>query len=112
MKLDVHIDSDLSASLQAEIVAAEKAVTVGVTRTGEALKAAWRTQVTSAGLGRRLANAICGLDQLLGKGKARKKATIPEGSPSILLAHSPGGDAAVEVGRGPLGDPQNPGGPF
>ena len=58
MKLDVHIDGDLSASLEAEIVAAEKAVTVGVTRTGEALKAAWRAQVTGAGLGRRLANAI------------------------------------------------------
>ena len=38
--------------------AAEKAVTLGVTRTGEALKAAWRAQVTGAGLGRRLANAI------------------------------------------------------
>ena len=33
-------------------------MTVGVTRTGEALKAAWRAQVTGAGLGRRLANAI------------------------------------------------------
>ena len=59
MKLDVHIDGDLSASLESEIAAAEKAVTLlGVTRTGEALKAAWRAQVTGAGLGRRLANAI------------------------------------------------------
>ena len=58
MRLDVHVDGDLSASLEAEIAAAEKAVTVGVTRTGEALKAAWRAQVTGAGLGRRLANAI------------------------------------------------------
>ena len=73
MKLDVHVDGDLSAAFEAEIVAAEKAVTVGVTRTGEALKAAWRTQVTSAGLGRRLANAICGLDQLLGEGKAQEE---------------------------------------
>ena len=51
MKLDVHVDGDLSAVLEAEIVAAEKAVTVGVARTGEALKAAWRAQVTGAGLG-------------------------------------------------------------
>jgi hypothetical protein len=58
VKLDVHIDGDLSASLESEIAAAEKAVTLGVTRTGEALKAAWRAQVTGAGLGRRLANAI------------------------------------------------------
>ena len=58
MKLDVHIDGDMATSLQAEIVAAEKAVTIGVTRAGEALKAAWRAQVTGAGLGRRLANAI------------------------------------------------------
>ena len=38
MRLDVHVDGDLSASLEAEIAAAERAVTVGVTRTGEALK--------------------------------------------------------------------------
>jgi hypothetical protein len=58
VKLDVNIDGDLSAVLEAEIVAAEKAVTLGITRAGEALKAAWRAQVTGAGLGRRLANAI------------------------------------------------------
>ena len=58
MKLDIHVDGDLSAVLEAEIVAAEKAVTIGVTRRGEALKAAWRAQVTRAGLGQRLANAI------------------------------------------------------
>jgi hypothetical protein len=58
VKLDVQIDGDLAASLEAEIAAAERAVTVGVARTGEALKAAWRAQVTGAGLGRRLANAI------------------------------------------------------
>jgi hypothetical protein len=58
MKLDVQIDGDLSAALDVEIVAAEKAVTAGVARTGEALKVAWRAQVTGAGLGRRLANAI------------------------------------------------------
>jgi len=58
VKLDVEIHGDLSAAFEAEIVAAEKAVTAGVARTGEALKAAWRAQVTGAGLGRRLANAI------------------------------------------------------
>jgi hypothetical protein len=39
LKLDMGIDGDLSALLDAEIVAAEKAVTTGVGRTGEALKA-------------------------------------------------------------------------
>jgi hypothetical protein len=58
MRFEVHIDGDLNGLLEAEIVAAEKAVTAGVARTGEALKAAWRAQVTGAGLGRRLANAI------------------------------------------------------
>jgi hypothetical protein len=58
VKLDVRIDGNLDALLKAEIAAAEKAVTAGVTRTGETLKAAWRAQVTGAGLGRRLANAI------------------------------------------------------
>jgi Family of unknown function (DUF6441) len=58
MRLDVQIDGDLAASLRSEIGIAEKAVTVGVTRTGEALKAAWRAQVTGAGLGKRLANSI------------------------------------------------------
>ena len=44
--------------MEAEIVAGERAVTVGVVRTGAALKSAWRAQMTGAGLGRRLANAI------------------------------------------------------
>lgn len=58
MRVELRVDGDLTAELQAETRAAERAVTTGVVRTGVGLKAAWRTQVTGAGLGQRLANTI------------------------------------------------------
>ena len=57
MKLDVSPTSR-SLMAEAEIVAGERAVTSASSATGDGLKVAWRAQVTGAGLGRRLANAI------------------------------------------------------
>jgi hypothetical protein len=53
-----HLEGDLAQLLYAESVAAERAVTAGVTQTGFGLKAAWRRQAAGAGLGQRLANTI------------------------------------------------------
>lgn len=58
MRILGHLEGDLAQLLYAESVAAERAVTAGVTQTGSGLKAAWRRQVTGAGLGQRLANTI------------------------------------------------------
>lgn len=58
MRLLVEVDGSLAEITEAEIRAAEAAVTAGVRETGGSVRAAWRGSVTSAGLGRRLANAV------------------------------------------------------
>jgi hypothetical protein len=58
MKLDLSITGDIVTAMRAEILAGEKAVTHAMRIAGAGLKADWRAQITSAGLGRRLANTI------------------------------------------------------
>ena len=58
MKLNLDISPDLVAVMAAEISAGEKAVTAAMRDAGAGLKAAWRGQITGAGLGHRLANSI------------------------------------------------------
>ena len=58
MKLKLDITPDLVAAMAAEVKAGEKAVTAAMREAGTGLKSSWRTQVTGAGLGRRLANSI------------------------------------------------------
>jgi hypothetical protein len=56
MRLTAAIQGSLSAYMAAEVRAGEKAVTAGVKQATDGLKLAMRRQVTSAGLGQRLAN--------------------------------------------------------
>ncbi len=58
MKLKLDVTPDLVATMAAEVKAGEKAVTAAMREAGTGLKTAWRGQITSAGLGRRLANSI------------------------------------------------------
>ena len=58
MKLKLDIDPDIVAMMAAEVAAGERAVTAAMREAGTGLKAAWRLQITGAGLGRRLANSI------------------------------------------------------
>ena len=58
MKLKLDITPDLVAAMAAEVKAGEKAVTAAMREAGTGLKSSWRTQITGAGLGRRLANSI------------------------------------------------------
>ena len=58
MKLKLDINPDIVAMMQAEITAGEKAVSAAMREAGTGLKSAWRTQITGAGLGTRLANSI------------------------------------------------------
>lgn len=58
MRLCIEVDGSLAEITEAEIRAAEAAVTAGVREVGGSVKTAWRGAVTSAGLGRRLANAV------------------------------------------------------
>jgi hypothetical protein len=58
VKLKLDIDPDIVAMMAAEVAAGERAVTAAMREAGTGLKTAWRTQITGAGLGRRLANSI------------------------------------------------------
>lgn len=62
MKIDITLDANIAGMMESEILAAEKAVTGGVREVGDWVKTSWRGQVTGAGLGRRLANTIRGLN--------------------------------------------------
>jgi hypothetical protein len=62
MKIDITLDANIAGMMEAEILAAEKAVTGGVREVGDWVKTSWRGQVTGAGLGQRLANTIRGLN--------------------------------------------------
>jgi hypothetical protein len=57
MRLTAALSGDLRKLLAEEVRAAETAVTTGVRQAGQGLKGELRQQVTSAGLGGRLANA-------------------------------------------------------
>ena len=58
MKLLAGIQGDLRAMMQAEVEAAEHAVTAGVSEAATGLQTDWRAQITGAALGRGLANSI------------------------------------------------------
>ena len=73
MKLKLDITPDLVAMMAAEIRAGEKAVTAATREAGNNLKAAWRAQITGAGLGARLARTI-------------RSEQFPKGKPSLNAA--------------------------
>jgi hypothetical protein len=50
MKLKLDIDPDIVAMMAAEVAAGERAVSAAIREAGTGLKAAWRLQITSAGL--------------------------------------------------------------
>jgi hypothetical protein len=57
MRLEAAIRGDLQAHMKAEMKAGGRAVVAGTRRAADGLKHEMRAQVTSAGLGRRLANS-------------------------------------------------------
>ncbi len=56
--MKLAIDPEIVALMAAEVAAGERAVTAAMREAGAGLKAAWRGQITGAGLGTRLANSI------------------------------------------------------
>ena len=57
MRLEAALQGNLERHMKAEVKAAGRAVVAGTRRAADGLKQEMRTQVTSAGLGRRLANS-------------------------------------------------------
>jgi len=58
VRLIVDIQGDIRVMMKAELEAAERAVTAGVSEAASGLQTAWRSQITGAALGQNLANSI------------------------------------------------------
>ena len=90
----IRIDGlpDFAGLMAAEVAAGERAVTVALREAGSGLKAAWRGQITGAGLGSRLASSI-------------RLASFPKSGDSMNAAALVWSNAPVIVGAhdtGPL----------
>jgi hypothetical protein len=90
MKLKLDITPDLVAMMAAEIRAGEKAVSAATREAGNSLKAAWRAQITGAGLGSRLARTIRSEQFPKGKPSLNAAAVIWSKAPMIVGAHDTG----------------------
>jgi len=90
MKLDVSIAGDIVALMRAELAAGEKAVTTTMNEAGKNLKAAWRAQITGAGLGQRLANTIRSQTYPIGDNSLNAAALVWANAPEIVGAHDTG----------------------
>ena len=90
MKLDLSIAGDIVASMQAEILAGEKAVTRAMRQAGSDLKQNWRGQIAQAGLGRRLANSIRSQTYPKSGESLKAAALVWSNAPQIIGAHDTG----------------------
>jgi len=90
MKIDVKIAPDILALMRAEVAAGEKAVSTTMAEAGAGLKSAWRTQITGAGLGKRLANSIRNQTYPKGRNSLDAAALVWSKAPVIIGAHDTG----------------------
>ena len=90
MKLDIIFTPDLVALMRAEVAAGQKAVSTTMTQAGASLKSAWRTQITGAGLGQRLANTIRSQTYPKGRNSLDAAALVWSNAPVIIGAHDTG----------------------
>ena len=86
----MEILGDISAMMAAEIKAGERAVSKAVTEAGTSVKAAWRSQITGAGLGQRLARTIRSEQFPKGKPSLNAAALVWSKAPVIVGAHDTG----------------------
>ena len=89
MKLRADI-TNIARLMADEVKAGEKAVHFGIRDAGIALKDAWRGQVTSAGLGQRLARTIRSEAYPKGKPSLNASALVWSKAPVIVGAHDTG----------------------
>ena len=86
----LEVLGDVGAMMAAEITAGEKAVTKAVGDAGAGLKTAWRGQITSAGLGQRLARTIRAATYPKGQLSLNAAALVWSKAPVIIGAHDTG----------------------
>ncbi len=90
MKLDLSVTGDIVNAMRAEILAGEKAVTTAMRVAGAGLKSDWRTQITRARLGQRLANTIRSKTYPAAGESLEAAALIWSNAPQIIGAHDTG----------------------
>jgi hypothetical protein len=90
MKLKLDVTTDLATMMAAEIRAGEKAVTAATREAGTSLKTAWRSQITGAGLGTRLARTIRSEQYPKGQPSLNAAALVWSKAPDIVSAHDAG----------------------
>jgi hypothetical protein len=90
MKMTLDISPDLVAVMAAEIKAGEKAVSAAMREAGTGLKSAWRSQITQAGLGTRLANSIRSASFPKSGESLNAAALVWSNAPVIVGAHNAG----------------------
>ncbi len=90
MKLKIVFEPKIVALMQAEIAAAEKAVSAAMREAGSGLKSDWRAQITGAGLGRRLANSIRSQTFPKSSNSLNAAALVWSKAPVIIGAHDSG----------------------
>jgi hypothetical protein len=86
----LEVLGDIGAMMAAEITAGEQAVTKAVGDAGTGLKTAWRGQITSAGLGQRLARTIRAAQYPKGKPSLNAAALVWSQAPVVVGAHDTG----------------------
>jgi len=90
MRIDVKFAPDIVALMRAEVAAGQKAVSTTMAQAGAGLKSAWRTQITGAGLGQRLANTIRQQVYPKGRNSLDAAALVWSNAPVIIGAHDTG----------------------
>lgn len=90
MKLNISFTPDLVALMRIEVAAGQKAVSTTMAQAGTNLKAAWRGQITGAGLGQRLANTIRSQTYPKGRNSLDAAALVWSNAPVIIGAHDTG----------------------
>jgi len=90
MKIDVKIAPNIVAMMATEVAAGQKAVSTTMAQAGAGLKSAWRTQITGAGLGQRLANTIRSQTYPKGRNSLDAAALVWSNAPVIIGAHDTG----------------------
>jgi hypothetical protein len=81
---------DFAGLMTAEVAAGERAVTAAMREAGTGLKAAWRGQITGAGLGSRLANSIRLASFPKSGDSLNAAALVWSNAPVIIGAHDTG----------------------
>jgi hypothetical protein len=90
MEFRITIEGDLKGSMQQEVNAGKRAVTMAMRSAAGTLKTAWRGQITSAGLGSRLSKVVQSAAYPKGQPSLNAAAMVLTKSPQIISAHNDG----------------------